>query len=118
MKTLIDIAEELKAMSTDLVAVAAEIKTVKCNDEEDTCDRRDKLNLFDIIWGEQPALLRHAIESIKDGDATTLEEWLTLLSNEKEHHTWLEAYWATEAQKRDIYDSAKFYVNLLYDEKC
>lgn len=117
MKTLIDIAEELKAMSTDLVAVAAEIKTVKCNDEEDAYDRRDKLNIFDNIWRVQPALLRHAIESIKDGDAT-LEEWLTLLSNEKEHSTLLEAYCATEAQKRDIYDSAKFYVNLLYDEKC
>lgn len=117
MKSLIDIAEELKAMSTDLVAVAAEIKTIKCNDEEDVYDRRDKLNIFDDIWSVQPALLRHAIESIKDGDAT-LEEWLTLLSNEKEHHTWLEARWATEGQKRKIYDSAKFYVNLLYDGKC
>ena len=117
MKTLIDIAEELKTMSTDLVAVAAEIKTVKCNDEEDTYDRRDKLNIFDDIWSTQPALLRHAIESIKDGDAT-LEEWLTLLSNEKEHCTLLEAYSLTHEQKRAIYDAAKFYVNLLYDEKC
>lgn len=113
-KSLIDIAEELRAMSTDLVAAAAEIKTLNCNSEEDTYDRRDKLNIFDNIWHEHPALLRHAIESIKDSDAT-LDEWLVLLSNETEHHTWLEAYWATEEQKRRIYGSAKFYVNLLYD---
>lgn len=109
MKTLIEIAE-------DLEATAAEIKTFKCDEDKDIYDRRDKLNIFDNIWREQPALLRHAIESIKD-EGATLEEWFTLLSNEKEHHTWLEAYWATEEQKREIYDSAKFYVDLLYDGK-
>jgi len=93
-------------------------KTVSCNDEGDVYDRRDKLNIFDDIWSTQPALLRHAIESIKDGDATTLEEWFTLLSDEEGHHIWLEAYWLTEEQKREIYDAAKFYVNLLYDGKC
>lgn len=114
-KSLIDIAEELKAMSTDLVCVAAEIKTIKCNDEEDTCDRRDKLNAFGDIWHKRPALLRHAVESIKDKNVT-LDEWFELLKDEEEdRHVWFEIHWATEEQKREIYDSAKFYVNLLYN---
>lgn len=115
MKSLIDIAEELKAMSTDLVAVAAEIKTVSCNDEEDVYDRRDKLNIFDNIWREHPALLRHAIESIKDGQ--TLDEWFDLLEETEDYRIWYEAWQlTTEKERRQIYDSAKFYVKLLYDE--
>lgn len=113
-KTLIDIAEDLIAMSTNLVCAAAEIKTLKCNAEEDTCDRRDKLNAFDDVWHEHPALLRHAVESIKDKNVTP-DEWFELLKDEENHHIWLEAHWATEGQKYEIYNSAKFYVNLLYD---
>lgn len=108
---IINLAENIKHFANRLIAVECEyadnsIELARC--------RRNNLEAFDDIWHEHPALLRHAVESIKDKNVTP-DEWFELLKDEENHHIWLEAHWATEGQKYEIYNSAKFYVNLLYD---
>lgn len=107
---IINFAENIKHIADRLIA--AECDYMDNGAELRKC-RRDNLEVFDDIWHEHPALLRHAVESIKDKNVTP-DEWFELLKDEEDHHIWLEAHWATEEQKREIYDSARFYVELLH----